>query len=238
MGVWGLMKITCILIDDEPFALNILEDDLLDFDNVEVIEKFNSPVDVPDFLQKQDVDLIFSDIQMPEMLGTQFIRALKNPPLVIFTTAYHQYAVEGFELNAVDYLMKPIRKERLAAALKKVEDQLLFREKLQEAIEENYIVINVEYQKVKLFFEEILYIEGLKDYVKIYLINRVHPLLTRSNLRGMEAKLPEKHFTRIHNSYIINKQKIVAFQHSKVTLSSVELPVGKMYVDKIRDFLH
>lgn len=231
-----MMKIKCILIDDEPFALNILEDDLLDFSNVEVLEKFNSPVDVPDFLKKHDVNLIFSDIQMPEMLGTQFIRNLENPPLVIFTTAYHQYALEGFELNAIDYLMKPIRKERLAAALKKVEDQLYFREKLKVEAEENYILINVEYQKVKLLFEEIIYIEGLKDYVKIYLENRVHPVLTRSNLRGMETKLPEKLFARIHNSFIINKQKITSFQQSKVFLSKIELPVGKTYVENIKDF--
>ena len=227
------MKIKCILIDDEPFALNILEDDLLDFDNIEVVEKFNSPINVPVFLQNNKIDLIFSDIQMPEMLGTQFIRNLENPPLVIFTTAFHQYASEGFELNAVDYLIKPIRKERLATALKKVENQLIIREKLQDANEEDFIWINVEYQKVKLHFEEIIYIEGLKDYVKIYLANRLHPLLTRSNLRGMESKLPEKHFARIHNSFIINKQKILSFQHSKVTLASVELPVGKKYAENI-----
>lgn len=227
------MKIKCILIDDEPFALNILEDDLLGFKNVEILEKFNSPVDVPDFLQNHEVDLIFSDIQMPEMLGTQFIRHLPNPPLVIFTTAYHQYALEGFELNAVDYLMKPIRKERLEAALKKVENQLKLRDKLKTESEENYILINVEYQKVQLFFDEIIYIEGLKDYVKIYLENRIHPLLTRSNLRGMESKLPKKVFARIHNSFIINKRKITSFQHSKVFLSKIELPVGKTYVENI-----
>jgi DNA-binding LytR/AlgR family response regulator len=227
------MKIKCILIDDEPFALNILEDDLLDFKNVEILEKFNSPVDVPDFLKNHEVDLIFSDIQMPEMLGTQFIRNLPNPPLVIFTTAYHQYALEGFELNAIDYLMKPIRKERLEAALKKVENQLMLREKLKETSEENYILINVEYQKVQLFFDEIIYIEGLKDYVKIYLENRIHPLLTRSNLRGMESKLPEKTFARIHNSFIINKRKITSFQQTKVFLSKIELPVGKTYIENI-----
>lgn len=228
------MKIRCILIDDEPFALNILEDDLLDFANVEILEKFNSPLDVPVFLQKNQVDLIFSDIQMPEMLGTQFIKNLEKPPLVIFTTAFHQYALEGFELNAVDYLMKPIRKERLVTALKKVEDQLTLREKLNEENEEISILINVEYQKVKLLFSEIIYIEGLKDYVKIYLTDRVHPLMTRSNLRGMESKLPEKYFTRIHNSYIINKQKITGFHQSKVSLSTIELPVGKKYGDSIK----
>lgn len=229
-------KIKCILIDDEPFALNILEDDLLDFAEIEILQKFNSPLEVPDFLANNEVDLIFSDIQMPEVLGTTFIRNLKNPPLVIFTTAYNKYALEGFELNAIDYLMKPIRKERLAQALKKVENQMLLKQKLTEANAENYIILNIEYQKVKIFYDEIIYIEGLKDYVKIYLENRVHPLLTRSNLKGMEGKLPEKYFARIHNSFIINKQKITSFQQTKVFLSKIELPVGKTYIDAMMNY--
>jgi DNA-binding LytR/AlgR family response regulator len=228
------MKINCIIIDDEPFAANILEDDLLDFPTICLLEKFNSPLDVPIFFQKNQVDLIFSDIQMPEMLGTQFIRNLANPPLVIFTTAYHQYALEGFELNAVDYLMKPIRKERLAAAIKKVENLLLLKLENSSKNEKNYITINIEYQKVKLYHDEIIYIEGLKDYVKIYLENRIHPLMTRSNLRGMEGKLPEKHFTRIHNSFIVNTKKISGFQHTKVLLAKIELPIGKAYLDNLK----
>lgn len=229
-------NIKCILIDDEPFALNILEDDLLDFPNVEVVEKFSSPVEVKAFLEHNPIDLIFSDIQMPEMLGTQFVRSLANPPFVIFTTAYNHFALEGFELNAIDYLMKPIRKERLAQALKKVENQLLLREKLSQAPSHDFIVVNVEYQKVKLLFEEIIYIEGLKDYVKIYLENRMHPLLTRSNLRGMEAKLPKETFARIHNSYIINKSKIKAFQQNKIILGALELPVGKAYLEGLESY--
>jgi DNA-binding LytR/AlgR family response regulator len=229
-------KIRCILIDDEPFALNILEDDLLNFPEIEILQKFNSPLEVPNFLASNEVDLIFSDIQMPEILGTTFIRSLKKPPLVIFTTAYNKYALEGFELNAIDYLMKPIRKERLAQAIKKVENQMLLRQKLTEVNLDNYIILNVEYQKVKIFFDEIIYIEGLKDYVKIYLENRAHPLLTRSNLKGMESKLPEKHFARIHNSFIINKQKITSFQQTKVFLANIELPVSKSYIEAIKEY--
>ncbi|UZJ63870.1 response regulator [Sphingobacterium sp. KU25419] len=184
------MKIKCILIDDEPFALNILEDDLLSFDNLEIVQKFNAPNDVSDFLKDQPVDLIFLDIQMPEKLGTEFIRELTDPPLFIFTTAYHEYAVEGFELNAVDYLLKPISKGRLTTAIRKVEEIMLRRDKPKI----DHIVVNVEYKKTKIFLHEISYIEGLKDYVKIYLVNRAMPLLTRSNLRGMEKILPETDF--------------------------------------------
>ncbi len=227
------MKIKCILIDDEPFALNILEDDLLDFPNVEVLAKFSSPIDVPLYLETQAIDLIFSDIQMPEMLGTRFIRDLKNAPLVIFTTAYHEYAVEGFELNAVDYLLKPIRKERLAAALKKVDDQLRLRKERRTEEQGSHIVVNVEYQKIKLLFEEIIYIEGWKDYVKIHLLNRARPLLTRSNLGGIEKKLPTDRFVRIHNSFIVNSAQIKKLQPGKIQIDSATLPVGKKYLDKL-----
>lgn len=224
------MKINCILIDDEPFALDILEDDLQSFADVVVLQKFSSPLDVEPYLIENKVDLIFSDIQMPEMLGTQFIRNLENPPLVIFTTAYHHYAVEGFELNAVDYLTKPIRKERLGAALEKVKNLLVLQNKFLEKDNSDFILIHAEYKKVKLFFDEIIYIEGLKDYVKIHLEGRVHPVLTRSNLKGMETKLPSDVFIRTHNSFIINKSKITGFTNSEVDLGKVELPVGKKYL--------
>ncbi|WP_437917967.1 LytR/AlgR family response regulator transcription factor [Sphingobacterium sp. LRF_L2] len=230
------MKIKCILIDDEPFALNLLEDDLLSFSHIEVLAKFYSPIDAAEYLLKNEVDVLFLDIQMPEMLGTQFIRQLENPPLVIFTTAYHQYAVEGFELNAIDYLLKPIGKERLTLSLRKVEDLIRLRKNQIPQQDKTFIVINVEYQKTKIFFNEINYIEGLKDYVKIYLKNRAHPLLTRSNLRGMEAKLPSSQFIRIHNSFIVNKLSIKKITQTKLLLPDVELPIGKKYADNITSF--
>ena len=229
------MKIKCILIDDEPFALDILEDDLKDFENIEVIAKFSSAEEVPVFLSNHSVDLMFSDIQMPGLLGTQMVKNLENPPLVIFTTAYHQFAVEGFELSAVDYLMKPIRKERLKEALKKVEYVMQIRGKTAENSNSDFILLNIEYKKVKIFLNEILYVEGLKDYVKIYLENRVHPLLTRSNLRGMESKLPPNSFLRIHNSFVVNKEKISGFNQTKLSIGTKELPVGKTYIDKIKE---
>ncbi|MCP9754843.1 DNA-binding response regulator [Lacihabitans sp. CCS-44] len=231
------MKIKCILVDDEPFALDILEDDLLSFEQIEILAKFSGGEEAIEYLQNHEVDLMFSDIQMPGLLGTQMVRSLENPPLVIFTTAFHQFAVEGFELNAVDYLMKPIRKERLAEALKKVENLLGLKQKAQTEPSNNYIILNVEYKKVKLLFDEILYVEGLKDYVKIYLENRVHPLLTRSNLKGMENKLPEEFFLRIHNSFMVNKSKITGFNQSKLDVGKTELPIGKTYVDKIMEVL-
>jgi len=229
------MKIKCILVDDEPFALDILEDDLKSFDTVEVLAKFNDAEEVIEYLKSNAVDLMFTDIQMPGLLGTQLVRSLENPPLIIFTTAYHQFAVEGFELNAIDYLMKPIRKERLGEALKKVVNQLSLTQKASGEPDQNFIILNVEYKKVKLLFEEIRYVEGLKDYVKIYLENRAHPLLTRSNLRGMENKLPEEFFIRIHNSFIVNKSKIEGFNQTKIAVGNTELPVGKAYTAKIKE---
>ncbi|MDR2272579.1 MAG: LytTR family DNA-binding domain-containing protein [Sphingobacterium sp.] len=228
------MKIKCILIDDEPFALNLLEDDLLHFGQIEILQKFNSPIDAVDYLKKHAVDLIFLDIQMPGQLGTHFIRELVDPPLIIFTTAYHQYAVEGFELNALDYLLKPISKERLAAAIRKVADIITLRAK--HVSEKDHIVVHVEYKKTKIFLNEISYIEGLKDYVKIYLTDRQAPLLTRSNLRGMEKLLPANNFLRIHNSFIVNKDRIEHCTLTKLTLPEVALPIGKKYVKNIVQF--
>jgi DNA-binding LytR/AlgR family response regulator len=227
------MNITCILIDDEPFALEILEDDLLAFEDVEVLAKFTNPQLALDFLNETQVDLIFSDIQMPEMLGTDLLRQLQNPSLFIFTTAYQQYALEGFELNAIDYLLKPIRKERLSVALDKVRNQLQLMKRIENVSAEESITITVEYKKVKLLLDEIRYIEGLKDYVKIYLKNRIHPVLTRSNLKGIAAKLPDNIFTRIHNSYLVNKSQITGFNKSVVNIDQMELPIGKSYAESL-----
>jgi DNA-binding LytR/AlgR family response regulator len=227
------MNIQCILIDDEPFALEILKDDLLAFKDIDILEKFTNPQVALDFLKENPVDLIFSDIQMPEMLGTDLLRNLEKPPLFIFTTAYQQYALEGFELNAIDYLMKPIRKERLSSALDKVRNQLeLINRVGQDSLEES-ITITVEYKKVKLLLDEIRYIEGLKDYVKIHLKNRVRPVLTRSNLKGITSKLPDTTFVRIHNSYLVNKSQITSYNKSIVTIDETELPIGKSYADSL-----
>ncbi|KPM49791.1 LytR/AlgR family response regulator transcription factor [Jiulongibacter sediminis] len=228
------MRIKCILIDDEPFALEILEDDLLDFKEVEVLGKFTNPHTALDFLHDNQVDLIFSDIQMPEMLGTDLLRNLKKPPLFIFTTAYQQYALEGFELNAIDYLMKPIRKERLAQAIEKVKNQMDLMAGQGTTSSEDSITITVEYKKVKLLYNEILYIEGLKDYVKIHLKNRVHPVLTRSNLKGMENRLSVAAFERIHNSYLVNKSQVTSFNKSSLFIGETELPIGKSYAEDLK----
>lgn len=229
------MKIKCILIDDEPFALEILEDDLLGFSDIEVLGKFSNALDANEFLAEKKIDLLFCDIEMPGQLGTQFVKNLVNPPLVIFTTAYHQYAVEGFELNAVDYLLKPIRKERLELAIEKVKSQLKLKDQLEKQEEDNFIIVNSEYKKVKIHFPEITFVEGLKDYVKIHLLNRAYPLLTRSNLKNFGLKLPEDQFARIHNSYIVNKAKIESYTQTMVCISGTEIPIGKHYSDIVFD---
>jgi DNA-binding LytR/AlgR family response regulator len=226
--------INCLLLDDEPFALEILADDLSHFPELTIAGKISDPAMARELLSTGEIDLLFSDIQMPRLLGTELIRSLEKPPLVIFTTAYSQYAVEGFELNAIDYLVKPIRRERLAQAIEKARNQLELIGKQAALQEENYFFIFAEYKKIKLFFEEIIYIEGLKDYVKIYLENRVHPLLTRSNLKGMESRLPSSLFLRIHNSYIINTTKLKGFGSGTVLLPSAEIPVGSRFSDQLQ----
>lgn len=221
--------INCILIDDEPFALEILADDISQIDGITIIGQFTNPIEASIFIENNPIDLLFTDIQMPEILGTQLVRNLENPPLIIFTTAYHQFAVEGFELNAIDYLTKPIRAERLVLAIEKVKNLLNLKQQIIEKEPDGYLMIYAEYKKVKLYYNEIIYIEGLKDYVKIYLEGRVHPILTRLNLKGMEKKLSENTFMRVHNSYIINKNKITSFSHSELMIGKTCLPIGKKY---------
>lgn len=221
--------INCILIDDEPFALEILADDISQIEGITIIGQFTNPLEAALFLENNIVDLIFTDIQMPEMLGTQLVRNLENPPLIIFTTAYHQFAVEGFELNAVDYLTKPIRAERLVLAIEKVKNLLNLKQQIIEKEPDGFLMIYAEYKKVKLYYNEIIYIEGLKDYVKIHLEGRVHPVLTRLNLKGIENKLANHSFLRIHNSFIINKTKVTSFSGTEVVLGKTSLPIGKKY---------
>jgi DNA-binding LytR/AlgR family response regulator len=226
-------KLTCIAIDDEPFALKLIASDIQKVPFLELKGTFSSPMDALVLMQQQPVDLLFLDIQMPVVTGTQFLRTIKNPPMVIFTTAYEQYALEGFELNVVDYLVKPVPFDRFLKAANKAYD--LYKLKTSSAPKEpGFFFVHAEYREIKIFFNEILYVEGLKDYVKIYMEKQQHPLLTRMNLKAIEAKLPQDEFARIHNSFIISLRKISSFQKSQVYIGSKEIPIGEKYAEEFR----
>jgi DNA-binding LytR/AlgR family response regulator len=226
-----MSTLNCIAIDDEPFALELIADDLKKFSNVKLLGKFTDSNAAKLFLENNSIDLIFLDIQMPGMLGTQFIQSIEKPPMVIFTTAYSHYAVEGFELKAIDYLMKPISFARLETAIEKAVEQFILRENIKPKVENPSITIFSEYNKINIFHGDILYIEGLKDYVKIFVNDKLKPILTRSNIKGIEQKLNSEAFIRIHNSIIVHLPKITSFNKRKVFIDKTELPIGQKYAE-------
>lgn len=226
-------KMTCIAVDDEPFALQLISDDIRKIPFLDLKGTFSSAMDALVVMQHEPVDLLFLDIQMPTLTGTQFLRTLKNAPMVIFTTAYEQYALEGFELNVIDYVVKPIPFDRFLKAANKAYD--LFRLKTASALKERgFFFVHAEYKEIKLFYDEILYVEGLKDYVKIFVEKIQHPILTRMNLKAIEGKLPSDEFVRIHNSFIVPLHKINSFQRSQVFIGNTAIPIGEKYAEDFR----
>jgi DNA-binding LytR/AlgR family response regulator len=220
----------CIAVDDEPFALRLIADDIRKVPFLELIKTFSSPLEALEFIKKEPVDLLFLDIQMPVLKGTEFLRSLEKSPLVIITTAYEQYALEGFELNAVDYLVKPIPFERFLKAVNRAHDQFLLRNGKQETkTPDTFFFVHAEYKEIKIFTSQIRYIEGLKDYVKIFLTGQPRPVLTRLNLKAIEKKLPSEQFARVHNSYIVYLPKITATTKSQIFISDAVIPVGDKF---------
>ncbi len=223
-------KLKCIAIDDEPFALEIIADDIQKIPYLKLVGKFTSTAAVSYLLA--DIDLIFLDIKMPTQTGIQFLKGLQNPPMIIFTTAYHDYAIEGFDLKVVDYLLKPIPFERFTQATERALELFSLKNSTQQIQFRHSFIVFSEYKQMKIFSDEILYIEGLKDYVKIYFVDQAKPLLTRLNLKGIEAKLPPTGFCRIHYSYLVSMANINSFQKNRLIIADKELPIGATFYDE------
>ena len=229
-------KINCLIIDDEPPAREILKQHIAGVEALELVGACSNAVEGVSFLKEHPVDLLFLDIQMPQLLGTNFIRTLKSPPKVIFTTAYRKYAVEGFELDAVDYLLKPISFERFLKAVNKVLQlnisaaQALptsaIKEK-QNGESNSFLYFRAERKMVKVFFRDILYVEGLKDYIRIVTDNKT--IVTKYVLSTLEEMLPANEFLRIHKSYIVAINKIDSYNADTIHIAKHELPIGRLY---------
>ena len=227
-------KIRCLVIDDEPPAREILKQHVAGVDALELAGTCSNAVEAISFLKEHPVDLLFLDIQMPQLLGTSFIRTLKNPPRVIFTTAYRKYAIEGFELDAVDYILKPISFERFLKAVNKVLQTNLAVEYTSPPSKENtpehpnsFLYFRVDRKMVKVFFNDILFIEGSKDYIKIITTGRT--LITKYVLSALEEVLPSDEFLRIHKSYIVAINKIESYNADSVEITKHELPIGRLF---------
>lgn len=217
----------CVIIDDEPLALDILEKYISAFPVLELVRKFDDAVEGARYLQANPVDLLFVDIQMPDVTGLQLVAKLEKRPMVVFTTAYKKFAYEGFELEAVDYLLKPIAIERFEKAVQKA--VALFELKNKRNNDES-IVVRSEYKAIKIALNDIAYIEGMEDYIKIHLLSSRHPVLTLMSLKGILESLPDETFSRIHRSYIVPNAQVKSIQNKKVTLhSGPELPVSDSY---------
>lgn len=223
------VKLKCLAVDDEPFALQLISDDLGKIPFLQVVGTCSSAAQATSFLEKNPVDLLFLDIQMPEVTGIQFLRSMAQPPMTIFTTAYHQYALEGFELEVIDYLMKPIPFERLQKAANRAKEQFQFRSKSNA--EKKFLYVHSEYKEIKIDTADIEYIEGYKDYIKIFLSGQARPILTRMNLKAVEQRLSSNDFCRIHNSFIVPLAKITSFQKAQLFIGTHPLPIGEKFAE-------
>lgn len=224
------MKLKCLLVDDEPPALKILSSYLENTDNLELVGTCANALEARQVLEELQVDLIFVDIKMPRLLGTEFIRTLHNPPKVIFTTAHKDYALEGFELDAVDYLLKPFSFERFLRAVNKLtsgKEQTL-PEPAPAAPGEAFLYFRIDRKMVKVELSAIRYIESLKDYSRIVITND-KPLIVKKPIGSIEQMLPADRFLRIHRSFIIAIDKITAFTQNDVEIGDQEIPIGKLY---------
>ncbi|MEO6316501.1 MAG: LytTR family DNA-binding domain-containing protein [Chitinophagaceae bacterium] len=229
--------IRCIAIDDEPLALELLEDNISKVPFLQLVAACDNAMDAMSVLEQQPVDLIFLDIQMPGLTGLQFIQTLKAKPMFILVTAYEKYALEGFELDVIDYLVKPVPLPRFIKACNKANELYQLKNKRVEspvAAGPGYFFVNVDYSQLKVIFDDITYIEGLKDYVKIHLKSTAKAVITRMSIKSLEDELPAAVFVRIHKSYIVSGKHITAVRKNSVFIDAVELPVSDTYPDAIR----
>ncbi len=231
-------KITCLAVDDEPLALSILKKYIGAVENLELVGTCQNAVQALQMLQQYKVELIFLDIQMPQIMGTDFIRTLKKSPKIIFTTAFRKYAIEGFELDAVDYLLKPISFERFLKAVNKVlhtaldaPDSLYHTNEFDSESNHGYLYFRVDRKMVKVFLHDILYVEGFSDYVKIVTTSKT--LITKQLVSALEETLPREFFIRIHRSYIISINKINSYNADFIHIGTVELPIGRLFKQNV-----
>ena len=226
------MKIKCVIIDDEPLAIKVVENHLKEFQNFEVIETFNNPIEALSLLEKGNVDALFLDINMPKMNGLDFIKTLNSKMNVVITSAYREYAVESFDLNVLDYLVKPIPFNRFLKTINKITQQVYLQKGIQkeeDSSNESFIFLKVDKKLIKIKFEDILYVESLKDYIKVFTTSGNY--LVHKSLTSMTEELPDSNFIRIHRSYTIAIDKVKSVEGNLVEIATTKIPIGRKYVN-------
>ncbi|UTA68144.1 MULTISPECIES: LytTR family DNA-binding domain-containing protein [Emticicia] len=247
------MTLRCIAVDDESMGRKLLEENIKQIPFLELVRTCKNPFEAMQALQEEKIDLMFLDIQMPGMLGTKFLQSLREKPMVIFVTAYANYAVESYDLDVIDYLMKPVSLDRFTKAAYKALElhrkntmppapavAATAADPAQPKPEEfpEFFFINVEYSLVKITIRDITHIEGLKDYIKIFLTTQTKPVLTKSTMKAIEEKLPPRQFMRIHKSFIVNTDKIESIRGQRIRIGAHEIPVSESSIDELLKLLN
>jgi len=227
-----MSKIKCIIVEDEPLAVKVLSDYISQVPFLELHGSFKDAILATDYLRSNVVDLIFLDIHLPKLKGMAFLKTLTSPPAVIITTAYHQYAVEGFNLNVTDYLLKPFEFERFLVAVTRVKiTQTEKHRSIEEPAEKDHLFLNVQKKKVKILFSEILYIESQREYIKIVTTKKEY--ISKMSTHEIESLLPANLFKRIHRSFIVSVSKIESYTAEAVEVNGISIPIGRGYKDVI-----
>ena len=226
--------LSCIAIDDEPLALELLEDNISKVPFLKLVASFDNAVKAIPLLQEEQIDLIFLDIQMPGLTGLQFIQTLTQKPMIILITAYEKYALDGFNLDVLDYLLKPVSLDRFIKACGKANELYQLKNKNNDvAANVEYFFVNVDYSMLKVVTKDVKCVEGMKDYIKIHLVSTSKPVVTRMSMKMIEEQLPLPNFIRIHKSYIVSVSQITAIRKNSVFLGTMELPISDLYKESV-----
>jgi len=232
------MRTRCIIVDDEPLAISAIENHISKIKDIEIVATCGDAIEAFELLKKQQIDLVFLDIEMPEISGINFLKSLKNPPSVIFTTAYRNYAIEAFDLDIVDYLLKPIEFERF---LRAIDRYYSLKEKKRKVVSEEIdyqdcIKLKADKQTHIIYFKDIIYVENIKDYLQIFTKDK--KIITKMAIRDLDNILPNGSFLRIHRSYIISINEVESFSNHSVTINKIELPVSRSYRNSVLSVLN
>ena len=233
-----MKKIRCLIVDDEPLALNLIEGYVEKTPFLELAGKCSSAYQALEKIAAEKIDLLFLDIQMPGLTGMELSRSLKNGPKVVFTTAFEEYALEGFKVDAIDYLLKPFNYEEFLKSANKAREWISVTSGISSETDPNALFVKSEYKLVKIDLQKVLYIEGLKDYAKIFLQDQTRPVMTLMSLKSLEEQLPSQQFMRIHRSFIVRLDRIDLIERNKVVIGQVGITIADAYKETFQAYLN
>jgi len=231
------MKIKCIIIDDEPLAAEVIETHLKEFPNMELLSKFTNPLEALSIIESGEIDVVFIDINMPKMNGLDFIKSIDKSPYFVITTAYREYAVESFDLDVLDYLVKPVPFTRFLKSINKISQKFITDKSDDSApiAEKSFIFLKVDKKLIKIKFEDIFFIESLKDYIKVF--TKSGDYLAHKSLSGITEELPSNQFLRLHRSFTVALDKIQALEGNSVLVADKRIPIGRKYINHAKDVI-